>query len=76
MEDVAVTKSILEQIAGDYAGRLDVRKVVVDRNDELVQKYFVRAMPTLMLFGNGQALGSIVGLRSRTQLVEMLDRIA
>ena len=71
-----VIKPVLEELAKEYEGRVDVRKVDVDQNQGLAQRYGVRSIPTLLVFKGGQAQETVVGLRSKTQLAEILDRVA
>ncbi len=71
-----VIKPILEEIAEDYDDRIDVRKVDVDENQSLAQQYGVRGIPTLLLFSDGETRETVVGLRSKSQLVELLDSAA
>ena len=71
-----VIKPILEELAEDYDNRIDVRKVDVDENQSLARQYGVRGIPTLLLFSDGEARETVVGLRSKLQLVELLDRAA
>ena len=71
-----VIKPILEEIAEDYDNRFDVRNVDVDENQSLARQYGVRGIPTLLLFSDGEARETIVGLRSKSQLVDLLDRAA
>lgn len=67
---------IIEEIAQDYAGRVNVRKVDVDENQGLAEQYGVRGIPTLLLFNDGQVHETVVGLQSKTQLAIILDRLA
>jgi thioredoxin 1 len=64
---------ILEEIATDYAGRLQVSKLNVDDNREMAAKYGIRGIPTLMLFKDGAVLATKVGAVSKSQLVAFLD---
>jgi thioredoxin 1 len=64
---------ILEEVAGDYTGKLRVVKVNVDDNAEIPAKYGVRGIPTLMLFKNGQVEGTRVGSMSKSQLTAFID---
>jgi len=64
---------ILEEIATDYAGRLQVSKLNVDDNREMAAKYGIRGIPTLMLFKDGAVLATKVGALSKSQLVAFLD---
>ncbi len=71
-----VIKPVLEELAEEYEGRVDVRKVDVDENQALAQRYGVRGIPTLLLFKDGQAQETIVGVHSKSEFVELLDRAA
>jgi len=64
---------ILEDVAGQYAGRLTIAKLNVDDNPDTAAKYGIRGIPTLMLFKNGQAAATKVGALSKSQLTEFLD---
>lgn len=58
---------ILEDLANDLGEGVQICKVDVDHNTELAQKYNIRAIPTLLLFKDGQLKDQIVGL-SRSDL--------
>ncbi|MEM1380050.1 MAG: thioredoxin [Pseudomonadota bacterium] len=58
----------LEEIAGDMAGQLTVAKVDIDENPDTPGQYGVRGVPTLMLFKDGEIVGTKVGAAPKTQL--------
>ena len=64
---------ILEEIAGEYQGKLVVAKMDVDENQQTPQKYVVRGIPTLMIFKNGDVIGTKVGQLSKSQLTTFID---
>lgn len=64
---------ILEEVAGEYAGRLKVAKLNIDENPNTPPKFGIRGIPTLMLFKNGEVAATKVGALSKTQLTEFLD---
>ncbi|MDX1495914.1 MAG: thioredoxin TrxA [Salinisphaeraceae bacterium] len=64
---------VLEDIAGEYAGRMKVAKLNVDENPETPPKFGIRGIPTLMLFKDGEVAATKVGALSKTQLVEFID---
>lgn len=64
---------ILEDVAKDFTGRLQIKKVNVEENSESPTKYGVLGIPALMLFKNGELVGSKVGALSKSQLVEFLE---
>ncbi|HEY5633023.1 MAG TPA: thioredoxin TrxA [Burkholderiaceae bacterium] len=64
---------ILEEVARDYEGRLQVSKLDVDENQAMPARYGVRGIPTLMLFKNGALVATKVGALSKSQLTLFLD---
>ena len=64
---------ILEEIAEEYAGRVDVCKLDIDANQDIPPKYGIRGIPTLMLFRNGEVEATKVGALSKSQLAAFLD---
>jgi thioredoxin 1 len=44
----------LEQVATEMRGKVKIAKIDVDQNPAVTQKYHIQAMPTLMIFKNGQ----------------------
>jgi thioredoxin 1 len=59
---------ILDELATESADALQVCKVNVDENQGLAQKFGVRAIPTLLLFKDGQLKDQAVGLVSKEEL--------
>lgn len=51
----------LDQVASEMAGKVKVVKVDVDQNPGITGKYGIRAMPTLMIFKNGEVAAQHVG---------------
>jgi thioredoxin 1 len=64
---------ILDEVAKEYAGRINVTKLNVDENQQTPQKYGVRGIPTLMLFKNGNIEATKVGAVSKSQLTAFID---
>jgi thioredoxin 1 len=64
---------ILDDVAGQYAGKVKVCKVDVDANSDTPAKFGVRGIPTLILFKNGNAEATKVGALSKTQLTAFID---
>lgn len=64
---------VLDEVAAQYAGKLSVVKLNVDDNPGMAQKYGVRGIPTLILFKDGEAVETKVGLLSKSQLTTFLD---
>ena len=64
---------VLEEIAGEYAGRVKVAKLNIDENPNTPPKFGIRGIPTLMLFKNGAVEATKVGALSKSQLTAFLD---
>ena len=64
---------ILEEIAGQYAGKLKITKLNIDENPSTPPKYGIRGIPTLMLFKSGEVEATKVGAMSKSQLTAFLD---
>jgi thioredoxin 1 len=64
---------ILEDIVGDYDGRLKIAKLNIDENPQTPPKFGIRGIPTLILFKNGEVEATKVGALSRSQLTAFID---
>jgi thioredoxin 1 len=67
---------LLDELADEYDGKVKVGKVNVDEQQALAAEYGVRAIPTLLVFQNGQVADQIVGARSKRDFKASLDRVA
>jgi thioredoxin 1 len=65
---------ILDEIAGEYQGRLRIAKLNIDENPQTPPKFGIRGIPTLILFKNGTVEAQKVGSLSKTQLAAFLDQ--
>jgi thioredoxin 1 len=64
---------IVEDFAGEYAGRLKVVKVDVDENNVVAMRYSVMSIPTLGIFKGGQLVERIVGYMPKQELKRRID---
>jgi len=67
---------ILDELATEYDGKVKIGKVNIDDHQSLASEYGIRAIPTLLLFKDGQVADQIVGLRSKRDFKAKLDRVA
>src|SRR6266481_2699217 len=67
---------ILDELAEEYQGRLKIGKVNIDEQQALAAEYSIRAVPTLLLFNQGQVADHIVGLRSKRDLKASFERLS
>ena len=64
---------VLDEIAGEYAGRIKIAKLNIDENPNTPPKYGIRGIPTLMLFKGGEVEATKVGAVSKSQLTAFID---
>lgn len=64
---------ILEEVAKEYDGKLQVVKLDVDSNQTIPSKFGIRGIPTLILFKNGVAAAQKVGSVAKSQLTSFID---
>ena len=57
-----------DMIAAEYEGRLIAAKVNIDEEAELARMEEIEVIPTLVIYQNGQALGSIVAPQSKAEI--------
>jgi thioredoxin 1 len=59
---------VLDAIAVQEAGRVDVVKLNVDENPRTAQRYGILAVPTISLFRDGTVVKQVIGVRSKSAL--------
>jgi thioredoxin 1 len=64
---------VLEEIAGEYAGKLTVAKLDIDANPETARNYQVMSIPTMAVFSKGQIVKTIVGARPKAAILKELS---
>ncbi|HXB98045.1 MAG TPA: thioredoxin [bacterium] len=64
---------IVEELAGEYAGKAKVGKVDVDSQQALAGSFGVSSIPTLLVIKGGKVVNGRVGVGSKADLAKMLD---
>lgn len=67
---------ILEELATEYDGKVSFAKVNVEENNSLATKYGIAAIPTMIIFKDGQPVQQIVGLKPKRELKKVLDGLS
>lgn len=62
---------VLDEIAGEY-NDVKIGKINVDEEQMLAVEFGITSIPTLMVFKEGKAVETLVGLRSKEELVRAL----
>ena len=63
----------LEELAGEFEGKVTVAKVNIDENPNIPTKYGVRGVPTLMIFHQGQVAATKVGALPKSKIKEWIE---
>ena len=63
----------IEELADEYAGRVTIGKVNTDDSRDVATRYNISAIPTLILFKNGQVVNKFVGLQQKADLKAALE---
>src|SRR5256884_5898007 len=66
---------IVDELAGEYAGKLKIVKLNVDDNPRTPARYGVRGIPNLILFKNGEVQQQIVGAVPKAHLVKAISTV-
>ncbi|MEZ6242030.1 MAG: thioredoxin [Phycisphaerales bacterium] len=66
----------IDELAGEFAGRVKVGKVDTDSNREISMKYGISAIPTVILFKGGQVAGKFIGLTKKQDLAAAMNDAA
>ena len=64
---------IVEELDALYKGKLKVAKVNIDEFPEVSNTYHISSIPTLIIFKNGQVEEQMVGVRSKEELVKIIE---
>ena len=59
---------ILEQLATELEGKLTVAKVNIDDHESVATQFNIRAIPTMLVFKNGQLVETLVGMQTKDKL--------
>lgn len=65
---------VIEELAGEYEGRLKVTKLNVDNNPITPSRYGVRGIPNLLILKGGRVKDQIVGAVPRSRLVDAIEK--
>jgi len=66
---------ILEEIAGEYNGKVKVTKLDVDSNNQTAARYSIMSIPSVLFFRGGQVVDQIVGAVPKAQLTARLQKV-
>ncbi len=64
---------LLDELAGDLAGKITIAKLNVDDNPATAARYGVSGIPTLMIFKGGEVAASKIGALPKSRLYEWVE---
>lgn len=64
---------VVEEVAEEMSGKIDVYKCNVDEESELAQKFQIASIPTLILFKGGKAVHTMIGSMPKADLVKEIE---
>lgn len=67
---------VIDELASEYEGQVKVLKMNVDENSGTPGKYGIRAIPTLILFKDGEVVDQSTGAVSKSSIKEMITKKA
>lgn len=70
-----VLSPVVEQLAGEMAGRVRVAKLNIDENPVTAQRFNVMSIPALLVFQDGREVDRMVGVQPKTEIVRRLQRV-
>jgi thioredoxin len=65
---------VVEQLAGEYDGKIKIVKLNIDENPKAPTQYDVRSIPTLLLFKDGKVVGNLVGAYPKAKIEDLIKK--
>lgn len=65
---------IIDEVAAEYEGKVTVAKMNVDENPMTPGRYAIRAIPTLIVFRNGEVVEQVTGAVGKSNIVDMIRK--
>lgn len=66
---------IVEELAGEYDGKIVVGKCNVDEADDIAMQFGIRSIPTILFIKNGEVVDKSVGAVPKAKLVEKIENV-
>lgn len=64
---------IVEQLAEEYGDKMKVGKVDADANQDVLMRYGIMSIPTLLLFKGGEPVARITGYQPKQRIIQQLE---
>ena len=66
---------IVEELSGEYQGKVEFAKLNTDDNQRTAMKYGIMAIPTLLMFRGGNEVARVTGVQSKQNLKKTIDSV-
>ncbi len=66
---------VIDELSAEYSGKLKVAKCNVDENPNTPARFGIRAIPTLIIFKNGNVTEQITGAVAKSQIAAAVDKV-
>ncbi len=64
---------LIDELAKEYAGKMKIGKVDVDKNSKIPTEYGIMSIPTIVFFKNGKVMNQLVGAASKAELKRKIE---
>jgi len=64
---------IIEELALEFSGKATIAKLDIEKAQNTTSQFGVTSIPTIMLFKDGKAVNTIVGLRDKDSLTKLIN---
>lgn len=65
---------VLDEIASDFEGKIKVAKINTDENLKTAKEYQISGLPSIVIFKNGEAKETLVGLMPKSSIVSNIEK--
>lgn len=66
---------IIDELATEYEGKVTIGKMDVDSNDEVVGRFGIRNIPTVLFFKDGNMVDKVVGAVPKDTFVKKIEAL-
>jgi len=66
---------IIEELAGEYNGKVVIGKCDVEEQEDLAQEFGIRNIPTILFFKNGEVVDKLIGAQPKAKIEEKIQAL-
>src|SRR5438309_16383 len=66
---------IIEELAGELAGRMHVGKLNVDENPVTAERFRIQSIPALLVFRDGREIDRIIGAQPKPEILRRVQNL-